>query len=73
MKCLCGIIHNSDPYTTDPSDPNGCLLEHAHDGPHEFLSGDGRRYQWETDLCDTCDCEGDYCTTYWRVAEAQRV
>ncbi len=62
---ICAVIH-----TDGPSDPNGCVLPVGHPGPHEFIAGDGQRFQWETDLtcgCSHCKAEGDFCTEYWPV------
>lgn len=60
----CGIIHG---YRGD-YDP--CILPEGHEGPHEYLDSLGRNWLWETDwdcLCEHCmQCEGDYCTIYWR-------
>jgi len=62
----CGIFHGE---SHSPTDTTGCLLPIGHEGPHEFLAGDGRRWLWEADMdcvCEHCtQCEGDYCTTYW--------
>lgn len=64
----CGIMHsNGEPFVRDH---DGCLLADGHEGPHEFADACGRRWLWETDIecdCDHCmQCEGDYCTIYWR-------
>lgn len=68
----CGVFHSTD--RSYPQDPHGCLLPVGHDGPHEFASSDGKRYQWKTDLecvCEHCqEADGDYCTTYWEVQSA---
>lgn len=67
---VCGIIHSGNILTSE-LDETGCILPDGHDGPHEFISAEGRRFQWETDL--ECTCEhcmeaiGDYCTIYWEV------
>lgn len=65
----CGILFDNG--GIPPGDPHGCLLPHAHTGPHEFLDAHGTRYQWETDWSCTCEhcmeAEGDYCSVYWRV------
>jgi len=54
----------------DPSDAEGCRLPNGHAGPHEFVAGDGRVMQWETDWECTCEsCMGpdpDFCVTYWQ-------
>lgn len=65
---VCGIVHD---YTGCPKDRNGCRLPDGHEGAHEFVADDGAVYRWEIDLECTCEhcmrCDGDYCTTYWRV------
>ena len=57
-----------------PADRQGCLLAEGHAGPHEFVDEAGQHWLWETDLECTCShcmqCEGDYCTTYWRKPAA---
>lgn len=67
----CGILHGSD--VLGPQDPEGCVLPMGHEGPHEFVSTDGSRWQWETDWscdCEHCmQCQGDYCTVYWPVVQ----
>ena len=68
MDC-CAIIHAYDDRIAQ--DTTGCCLPVGHPGPHEFVTAQGRRYQWETDFdcdCDHCkQADGDYCTTYWEV------
>jgi len=68
----CGIIFYND--STPPHDPSGCRLHYGHEGPHEFVDLKGTLWQWETDLecdCEHCmQCEGDYCSTYWRADNA---
>lgn len=62
----CGLIHSDG----NPVDVSGCILPEGHEGPHEFVASDGGHWLWETDLECTCEhclqCEGDYCTVYWR-------
>jgi len=64
----CGTMLGND---RNPYDHAGCLLPEGHSGPHEFVDSDGVRWQWETDWecdCEHClQCEGDYCTIYWRA------
>jgi len=65
----CGILFSNDVYVV-PDDPEGCLLPHGHEGPHEFRQANGKIWQWETDWscnCEHCqEGEGDYCTIYWQ-------
>ena len=65
MHCVCCLIHSTE--RCDPPDPLGCILPAGHSGPHEFVSSNGKRYQWELDAECACeDCmEGDGCTIYW--------
>lgn len=67
MTC-CGIFHPREFTVGSQADVTGCTLADGHDGPHEFTSEGGGVYNWKTDLCpeSACDCDGDYCTTYWR-------
>ena len=57
-------------------DPRGCLRPLGHAGPHEYLTANGQRIQWEIDFnceCEHCQAEqGDYCTTYWEVTWGPR-
>lgn len=74
MAVVCAIIH-SDGHPA-ARDTHGCVLPEGHDGPHEFVAEDGRRWLWETDLTCNCEhcarCEGDYCTEYWLKPSAAR-
>ena len=56
----------------------GCALNCGHIGPHEFTATNGQTWCWETNYdcdCEHCkvcpgsdcpECEGEFCTTYWR-------
>ena len=63
----CGAIL-SDTFVVDR---DGCILKEWHTEPHTFIDDNGVKWHWETDLTCTCDhcmqCEGDYCTIYWRA------
>jgi hypothetical protein len=74
MDEICGVLHGT---TLQPHDDDGCLLPMFHEGPHEFRDREGELWRWETDLfcgCDWCmRAEGDYCTTYWRKADDEKL
>jgi len=71
----CSIMHSEEPSFVDTK---GCILPVGHDGPHEFIDATtGTVWRWETNLECTCEwCmqyQGDYCTTYWRKADDERL
>lgn len=75
LSC-CGILFTKFS-AIEPTDPEGCVLAMAHDGPHEFKDDRGQDWLWETDWECTCaECmsgDGDLCSIYWRKRKRRTV